>query len=139
MKKIIIFLVVIMIAICMTGCSKNKEIKCTLEEDGEESLVKATLDGDKIIKIVSEYSVSFDSKSEYEEGYKDAQEYISNEEKNDKYSYGVKKNDKENKLTMIITYNINKYTQEELEDEFPFELTKKGFIESAEDSGYTCK
>lgn len=137
MRRIVSLTLVMLITICLTGCGSNV-LTCKSKED-ENTVIKANLKGDSITKIVAESSKVFDSNDDYKDTYESLKESIKEyNESSDKYSYDVKKDDKKKKITRIIITDISKFKQDELEDEFPFELTKKGFIEYAEEAGFTC-
>lgn len=69
MKKLFggISMVAIML-VCLTGCGKGNTLKCTGKVDGNEATATATLNGDKITKVVMETKSVADSEDEAKQG-----------------------------------------------------------------------
>lgn len=138
MKKIVSFLAVMVIAICMTGCSKGEELKCTMEEDNTKEVIKATLSGDKITKVVVDTSRKYDDKEQLESDYSMSQMVVGMFSAIDGMKASVKKDGMSVKVS--ITMDIKKMKTSDLEDNFGYEnLTKENFLTYAKDAGYTCK
>lgn len=127
---------VALMLVCLTGCGSSS-LKCTMSDEDNKSTVKATLNGDKITKVVMEQTETLDSE---EEAKTTAALYsgISSLGSEDGYTISVKAKGKD--VIMTATIDITKMSSEEIEDEFDSEeLTKDAFVKAMEEEGFTCK
>ena len=135
MKKMFGLLASLLVVFSLTGC--GNELKCTGEVDGQKMTAKATLDGEKITKVVMESVSEAESKEEAENGAKliNGLGAMASESG---ITMVAKANGK--KVTMTMTMDVTKMKSEDLEEEFDTaELTKDSFIKAMEEEGLTCK
>lgn len=142
MKKVLGFLMVSLMAVCLTGCgnSSKNTITCTQTEDDEKTVVTATTDkNDKVVKVKMTTEVKAPSKEELESGYqiyKASAGLMSSAE-------GVKVDVAKKDLTLVLTVDIdlNKASKEVLSSFNLDEIDTTGteFRKNAEEDGATCK
>ena len=139
MKKVISFLVIMLVTITLTGCgSKGDTVTCTMNDDNAKSTMTATIKNDKVTKISAEQSETYDDEDELNSAYSLSQFAVSMISGVDGMTAKVDKSGKTLKLTM--TMDLTKMSAEDIEDELgSTEFDKDEFIKYAEDEGYTCK
>lgn len=137
MKKMLGFVMAALMTVCLTGCgSKGNELKCTGKIDGQEATVKASLNSDKITKVVIETSTEASSKEEATAGV--AMINAMGSSAGEGMTMSAKANGK--KVTMTITMDVAKMSSSDLESQIgTSELTKDAFVKAMEDEGMTCK
>ena len=138
MKKIVGLCASLLVVLSLTGCgSKSNELKCTGKVDEQEVSAVATLDGEKITKVVLESKAEAGSKEEAEQGAALINGFGAMAAESG-MTMSAKVDGK--KVTTKMTMDIAKMDAESLEDQFSTEdLTKESFIEAMEEQGLTCK
>ena len=112
--------------VCLTGCGKGNTLKCTGKVDGNEATATATLNGDKITKVVMETKSVADSEDEAKQGVAMIN------------GLGSLANGKN--VTMTMTMDVTKMSESDLENNLGTkELSKDSFVKAMEDEGLTCK
>ncbi len=138
MKKMMGLLASLLVVFSLTGCgSKGNQLKCTGEIDGQKATATATLDGEKITKVVMESVAEAESKEEAEQGAAliNGMGAMFGESG---MTMSAKVDGK--KVTTTMTMDITKMAAEDLKDEFNTEdLTKDSFVKAMEEEGLTCK
>ena len=139
MKKFMSFMVVLLVTICMTGCSsKGETLKCTMEEDNTKSIITATIKDDKVTKISMESSETYESDDELSMAYSFGQMAVSMVDSIDGMTASAKKDGKTLKITMDM--DLTKMSAADIKDNLGVEsYTKDEFQKYAEEEGYTCK
>ena len=140
MKKLFggISMVAIML-VCLTGCGKSGEnsLKCTGKMDGTDATMTATLNGDKVVKVILEGKETADSEDEAKQsvalwnglGSLGAESGITMSAKADGKT-----------VIMTMTMDVTKMSEDDLEEELGTkDLTKNAFVKAMEDKGLTCK
>lgn len=137
MKKFVGLCASLLVVLSLTGCGKSNELKCTGKVEGEEMTATATLDGDKITKVVAETVTEAETKEEAEQGAAMINGFGALAAESG-MTMSAKVNGK--KVTTTMTMDITKMEAEDLEENFDTEnLTKDSFIKAMEDEGLTCK
>lgn len=137
MKKLFggISMVAIML-VCLTGCGKSNTLKCTGKVDDNDTTVTATLNGDKITKVVMETKSVADSEDEAKKGV--AMINGIGSLAGEGMTMSAKANGKN--VTMTITMDVAKVSEDNLENNLGTkDLTKDSFVKAMEDEGLTCK
>ena len=138
MKKLFGFAMVALCAVCLTGCgSKGNQLKCTGEVNGQKATATASLDSDKVTKVVMETVTEASSKEEAEAGVA-----MINGMASSFTSEGMTMSAKANgkKVTATMTMDISKMKSDDIESELgTTDLTKDAFIEAMKEQGLTCK
>ena len=135
MKKMFGLLASLLVLFSLTGC--GNELKCTGEVDGQKMTATATLDGEKITKVIMESVTEAETKEEAKSGA-DMINGLGAMTGESGITMSAKANGK--KVTMTMTMDITKMKSEELEEEFDTtDLTKDSFIKAMEEEGLTCK
>lgn len=138
MKKLFGFAMVALCAVCLTGCgSKGNQLKCTGEIEGQKATVTASLDSDKVTKVVMETVAEASSKDEATAGAAMINGMGS--------AFGVegmtmsaKASGK--KVTTTMTMDVAKMKSDDLESNLgTTDLTKDAFVEAMKGQGLTCK
>lgn len=130
--------VVAIMLVCLTGCGKGSDLKCTGTVEGVETTIKATLSSDKVTKAVVEYK----NVAESEEEAKQSAEQVNNLGELYKDTGVVTMTAKANgkTVTVTMTMDVTKMSSEDLESELGTkELTKDAFVKGMEEAGLTCK
>lgn len=136
MKKLFGFAMVVLCALCLTGCGSNvNKLKCTGTVNGVDATMTATLKGDKVTKIDIKSIMEMESE---EEARNEA--YMMN-------AVGLIRGEGVMEILAKVsgksviataTIDITKMSNDEIEEQFgPKGLTKDAFIKYAE--GLTCK
>lgn len=129
--------VVAIMLICLTGCGKGADLKCTGTVDGVETTVKATLSSDKVTKVVIETKTVAESEEEAKQNAA-----FSNGLGLSRPDLGITMTAeaKGKTVTMTMTMDVTKMSSEDLEYILDTtDLTKDGFIKGMEERGLTCK
>lgn len=138
MKKMMGLLASLLVVFSLTGCgSKGTELKCTGEVDGQKATATATLDGEKITKVVMESVAEAESKEEAEQGAAliNGMSAMLGESG---MTMSAKVNGK--KVTTTMTMDVAKMEKEDLEGNLgTSDLTKDSFVKAMEEEGLTCK
>lgn len=138
MKKIISgFVATAFMLVCLTGCGKGADLKCTGKMDGADATITATLDSDKITKVVMVNKSEAESEEEAKQGvaYINAMGIGSSEKG---ITMSAKASGK--KVTLTVTVDVTKMSAEDIENQFDVtDLTKENFVKSMEEQGLTCK
>ena len=138
MKKFVGIISAALVLVCLTGCSKGNELKCTLEEDGAKSVVIGTVKDGKITKMVQEATETYESEDELEQAYTYANAMMSLLGSVEGLSGEVKKDGLD--LTMSMTMDLEKMSAEDIASELGQEsITEEEFKKEYEEQGYTCK
>ena len=126
MKKLFggISMVAIML-VCLTGCGKGNTLKCTGKVDGNEATATATLNGDKITKVVMETKSVADSEDEAKQGV--AMINGLGSLAGEGMTMSAKANGKN--VTMTMTMDVTKMSESDLENNLGTkDLTKASFL-----------
>ena len=137
MKKLFggISMVAIML-VCLTGCGKGNTLKCTGKVDDNDTTVTATLNGDKITKVVMETKSVADSEDEAKQGVAMINGLSSLA--GEGMTMSAKANGKN--VTMTMTMDVAKMSESDLEGNLGTkDLTKDAFVKAMKDEGLTCK
>ena len=135
MKKMAGLLASLLVVFSLTGC--GNEVKCTGELEGQKATVKATLDSDKVTKVVMETVTEAETKEEAEQGAAMING-LGSLAPDSGMTMSAKANGK--KVTTTATMDITKMTSEDIEDNFGSQsLSKDDFIKAMEEEGLTCK
>ena len=137
MKKLFggISMVAIML-VCLTGCGKSNTLKCTGKVDDNDTTATATLNGDKITKVVMETKSVADSEDEAKQGV--AMINGLGSLAGEGMTMSAKANGKN--VTMTMTMDVTKMSESDLENKLGTkELSKDAFVKAIEDQGLTCK
>ena len=138
MRKMMGLLASLLVVFSLTGCgSKGNELKCTGEIDGQKATVTATLDGEKITKVVMKSVAEAESKEEAEQGAAviNGMGAMFGESG---MTMSAKVDGK--KVTTTMTMDVAKMESEDLEDNLgTSDLTKDSFVKAMEEEGLTCK
>lgn len=129
--------VVAIMLVCLTGCGKGADLKCTGKMDGNDATVKATLSSDKVTKVVIESKTVAKSEEEAKKGVA-----ILNGFGSLNSDSGITMTAKANgkNVTMTMTLDVTKMSSEDLENNLnTTDLTKDGFVKAMEEQGLTCK
>ena len=129
--------VVAIMLVCLTGCGKGADLKCTGKMDGNDATVKATLSSDKVTKVVIESKTVAKSEEEAKQGVA-----ILNGFGSLNSDSGITMTAKANgkNVTMTMTLDVTKMSSEDLENNLnTTDLTKDGFVKAMEEQGLTCK
>lgn len=122
--------------VCLTGCGKGNTLKCTGKVDGNEATATATLNGDKITKVVMETKSVADSEDEAKQGVAMINGLSSLA--GEGMTMSAKANGKN--VTMTITMDVAKVSEDNLESNLgTTDLSKDSFVKAMEDEGLTCK
>ena len=137
MKKSFIGISMITIMlICLTGCGNGSTLKCTAT-DGSENTITATLNGNKITKVVMEEKMVADSEEEAQMGVDMYTGLFSSEDDNGVVVSG--KADGKN-FTMTMTMDVTKMSEDDLESYLGTkDLTKDAFVEAMKEKKLTCE
>ena len=137
MKKIVGLCASLLVVLSLTGCGKSNELKCTGEVDGQKATVTATLDSDKIIKVVMESKVEAESKEEAEQGAAMINGFGALAAQSG-MTMSAKADGKNVTTTMVL--DVAKMEDEALEENLgTTDLNKDAFVKAMEEEGLTCK
>lgn len=140
MKKMLGAVFALLALVGVTGCgSKGADIVCESKDGSDVSYYKATLDGDKVVKLSMESTTVAESEEEAELMVSYGKSLKADYEEDDEgISFDIKR-DKLN-VKMTITYDFKKVDKETLEYDFGKSvITEADFREMAEGDGFTCK
>jgi len=137
-KKLVGLCASLLVVLSLTGCgSKSNELKCTGKVDDQEMSAVATLDGEKITKVVLESKIEAGSKEEAEQGVA-LINGLGAMAAGEGMTMSAKADGK--KVTTTMTLDVAKMGSEDLEDQLgTSELTKEAFVEAMKEQGLTCK
>lgn len=129
--------VVAIMLVCLTGCGKGADLKCTGTVDGVETTVKATLSSDKVTKVVMENKTVAETEEEAKQSVAFANGLGSLAAE---AGVTITAEAKGKTVTMTMTMDVTKMSSEDLESELGTkELTKDAFVKGMEEQGLTCK
>lgn len=138
MKKLFggISMVAIML-VCLTGCGKSNTLKCTGKLDGTDTTMTATLNGDKVVKIIAEGKEIANSEDEAKQN---AAMYNGFGSLGAESGITISAKASGKNVNMTMTMDVAKMSESALESNLGTkDLTKDSFVKAMEDEGLTCK
>lgn len=142
MKKMLGFVMVALMTVCLTGCggSSKNVITCTQTEDDQKITIAATTDkDDKIVKIKMTMDMAASTKEELESSYQIMK--LGSEQLNKTDGVKVDVDKKNLNLIMTVDVDLKKAPKDVLKSFNMDEIDSTGaeFKKSAEKNGATCK
>lgn len=139
MKKMLGAVFALLALVGVTGCgSKGADIVCESKDGSDVSYYKATLDGDKVVKLSMESTTVAESEEEAELMVSYGKSLKTTYESEKGVSFDIQRNKLE--VKMIMTYDFKKMDKDGIEDLLgETAITEADFREMAEGDGFTCK
>ncbi len=145
MKKIITLTVLLVTAVTLTGCGKNKTLECTVTAETAKDLILAdkqtaimTFKDNQLSKASIEMTIEAESKEEAEEYKKQFEQLMEMDKSDSKMEYKMKI-DGTNLVVSSEIADIDKMDADERKEEFGEDTSYDGLKKYFEDQGYSCK
>ena len=139
MRETILCFIILSVIILTTGCGNNKTLECeSVEKDGTVLKYKVDYKDDVMVKVRTTYSQTYESE-ELAQSSQKLSEKLLQQQYGDKKGVTFKTTVDGKSYSMVVTYDIEKMSEETMSDLQLSRLTYDNYQKNLEEQGYTCQ